>query len=122
MTTDFCVLFRRAPYGSILAAEGIRHLIGAMENDLTVVAVLVDDGVWVARMGQESGATGWTSLSGALASALGTTDGATPQILVDQDALVKAGLRTEDLVPGVRPVSPEAVAEVVATARHLIIF
>lgn len=122
MTTDLCLLLRRAPYGSILAAEGIRHLIGAMANDLTVAAVLVDDGVWVARMGQDPGATGWTSLSEALANALGTVDGAAPQILADQDALVRAGLRTEDLVPGVRPVSPEAVAEVVATARHLIIF
>jgi len=41
---------------------------------------------------------------------------------VDQDSLIEAGLTAEDLVSGVRVASPETVAELMATARHLIIF
>lgn len=122
MTTDLCVLFRRPPYGSISAAEGIRHLIGAVANGLTVNAVLIDDGVWVARAGQSPGATGWTALSEALANTFRLADGPAPQVLADEDALTRAGLTAEDLVSGVRVASPETVAELMATARHLIIF
>ena len=122
MATDLCILIRRPPYGSILAAEGIRHLIGAMANGLNVNAVLMDDGVWVARAGQSPGETGWTALSEALANAFRLADRPAPQVFADEDALSTAGLRAEDLVPGVQVASPEAVAELVATARHLIIF
>ncbi len=122
MATDLCILIRHPPYGSIFAAEGIRHLIGAMANGLNVNTVLMDDGVWVARVGQNAGATGWTSLSEALANTFRLADGPVPQVLAEEDALTRAGLRAEDLVPGVSVASPEAVAELVATARHLIIF
>ncbi|MEK6569450.1 MAG: DsrE family protein [candidate division NC10 bacterium] len=120
--TDLCILIRRPPYGSIFAAEGIRHLIGAIANGLTVGTVLVGRGVWVAKAGQDPGETAWTSLCEALSNVLRVAEGPTPQILVDQDSLIEAGLKVEDLVSGVRVASPETVAELVATARHLIIF
>ena len=122
MATDLCILIRRPPYGSILAAEGIRYLIGAAASGLTAGAVLVDDGVWVARAGQNTSVTGWTSVGEALAKVLRVADEPAPQILADQDSLTRAGLGADDLIPGVRVASPEAVAELVATARHVIIF
>ncbi len=122
MVTDLCILIRRPPYGSISAAEGIRHLIGAVANGLNVKAVLMDDGVWVARAGQSPGETGWTALSEALANTFRFADRPAPQVLADEDALTRAGLTAKDLVPGVSVASPEAVAELVATARHVIIF
>ena len=122
MATDLCILIRRPPYGSICAAEGVRHLIGAMANGLSVNVILMDDGVWVARVGQNAGATGWTVLSEALANTFRLADGPAPQVLADEDALTRAGLTAEDLVSGVRVASPDTVAELVATARHLIIF
>ena len=122
MVTDLCILIRHPPYGSIFAAEGIRHLIGVMANGLNVNTVLMDDGVWVARAGQSPGETGWTALSEALANTFRLADGPAPQVLADQDSLTRAGLTAEDLVSGVRAASPETVAELMATARHLIIF
>jgi sulfur relay (sulfurtransferase) DsrF/TusC family protein len=93
-----------------------------MANGLSVNVILMDDGVWVARVGQNAGATGWTALSEALANTFRLADGPAPQVLADEDALTRAGLTAEDLVSGVRVASPETVAELVATARHLIIF
>lgn len=122
MKIDLCVFFRRPPYGSILAAEGIRHLIGAAASGLTAGAVLVGDGVWVARAGQSTSVTGWTSVGEALAKVLQVADEPAPQILADQDSLTRAGLGADDLIPGVRVASPEAVAELVATARYVLIF
>ena len=122
MVTDLCILIRRPPYGSICAAEGVRHLIGAMANGLSVNVILMDDGVWVARVGQNAGASGWTALSEALANTSRLADRPAPQVLADEDALTSAGLTVKDLVPGVIVASPEAVAELVATARYVLIF
>jgi sulfur relay (sulfurtransferase) DsrF/TusC family protein len=83
---------------------------------------LVDDGVWVARAGQSTSVTGWTSVGEALAKVLQVADEPAPQILADQDSLTRAGLGADDLIPGVRVASPEAVAELVATARYVLIF
>lgn len=122
MATDLCILMRRPPYGSIFAAEGIRHLIGAMANGLNVSAVLMDDGVWTlgpARVPERPAGPRFPRRS---RTPFGSPDGPAPQILADGNALTSVGLRAEDLVPGVRVASRKAVAEVVATARQLIIF
>ncbi len=122
MPTDLCILIRHPPYGSISAAEGIRHLAGALGYDLATIVVLVDDGVWVAKAGQEAGHSGWTSLSEALAGALRPTAGGPPVILAEVGALARGGLSAQDLVPGVIPAGPEAIARAVAQARHVMLF
>jgi len=122
MPTDLCILIRRPPYGSISAAEGIRHLAGALGSGLATTVVLVDGGVWVAKAGQEAGRSGWTSLSEALGGALRPTEGGPPTVLAEAGALARAGLTAQDLVPGITPAGPEAIATVLAEARHVVLF
>jgi len=64
MTTknSLTILIRRPPYGQIHAAEAIRHLGGALSEAIQTNVLLVDDGVYVARDGQDVGNTAWTSL------------------------------------------------------------
>ena len=122
MPTDLCILIRHPPYGSISAAEGIRHLAGALGSDLATIVVLVEDGVWVAKTGQQAGQSGWTSLSEALAGALRPTAGGPLVVLAEVAALARAGLTAQDLVPGVIPAGPETIARAVAQARHVMLF
>lgn len=72
MTTknSLTILIRRPPYGQIHAAEAIRHLGGALGEGIQTNVLLVDDGVYVARDGQDAGNTAWTSLVPPLAKAV----------------------------------------------------
>jgi len=63
---ELCFVIRRTPYGTVAAAEGVRHLIGAAQRGLSACAVLVDDGVYLGKQGHDPGGTGWTGLSGPL--------------------------------------------------------
>ena len=103
------------------AAEGLRHLIGAATSGLNVVAVLFGEAVWAAKAGQEPGASGWLSLSETLAKLLVQGDPPPPPVYVPEAALAHASLTREHLVPGVRMVPDEAIAEVVSEARHVMI-
>jgi len=67
---SLCILIRRPPYGQIHAAEAIRHIGGALAEGIQTSVVLIDDGVYVARDGQEVGNTAWTSLIPPLAKAM----------------------------------------------------
>src|SRR3989304_4439234 len=62
---NLCIVIRRAPYGSVSAAEAVRHVIGAVHAGLSVHTVLVDDGVYLVRQDQDPGNTGWPGLSAA---------------------------------------------------------
>jgi len=120
----FCVMFRKAPYGTIQAAEGLRHLIAAA-GTMVATAVLLDDGVYLARRGQEPGASGWVSLSGALERAL-VDCRADPschlQVYVHEGSLRDRRLDPTTLVPGVELVDDDRVATVIAETRRLLIF
>jgi len=69
MADQFCILIHRPPYGEIHAAEAVRHLNGATAQGLEATAILVRDGVYVARAGHDPGMTGWTALSPVLEDA-----------------------------------------------------
>ncbi len=120
-----CVVIRRAPYGTLAAAEGVRHMIGAAQAGMSVYAALVDDGVYLATQGQDPGNAGWTSLSGALGQALGsgtTGSAARPRAYVHRPSAETRGLDHLDLVPGVELIDDAQLAAVLASADALLIF
>jgi len=122
---DLCIVIRRAPYGTLGAAEGVRHLIGAAHAGMAVCAVLVDDGVYLAKQGQDPGGTGWTSLSGALGQALGsgpTGASAPARAYVHRPSAETRGLDHLDLVPGVEWIDEARFAALLASAEALLVF
>ena len=82
-----CILVHRPPYGRIHAAEAIRHLNGASAYGLKVTAILLGDGVYLAKRSQAPGTTGWTDLSSALHDSLGHADAGYPRLWVDAESL-----------------------------------
>ncbi|MEW6404315.1 MAG: DsrE family protein [Chloroflexota bacterium] len=70
MKNSLSILIRRPPYGQIHAAEAIRHMGGALSEGIQTNVLLVDDGVYVARNGQNAGNTAWINLVDPLAKSI----------------------------------------------------
>ncbi len=122
MENSVCILISRAPYGTVSAAEGVRHLNGALNNGVRAVAVLVDDGVWLARAGQTPGTSGFASLSDVLSGVRKLSPALDPRIFVHGPSLARRGLAARDLIPGVEEVDDAELARLVASTRHLLRF
>ncbi len=117
-----CILIHRPPYGGIHAAEAVRHLNGAAAQGVEASAILMGDGVYVARAGQHPGTTGWTALSSALENPLGHAEEGYPRLWVDEVSLRARGIPAESLISGSTVVGEHAVADALAKARWVMVY
>jgi len=122
MADQLCILVHRPPYGGIQAAEAVRHLNGAMAHGLEATAILLGDGVYSARAGQDPGTTGWTALSAALEDAIGGSRSGRPRLWVDEASLDARGLQAGSLIPGATVVDEQAIADALAKARWVMVY
>jgi sulfur relay (sulfurtransferase) DsrF/TusC family protein len=122
MANDLCILVHRPPYGGIQAAEAVRHLIGATAQGLEATAILLGDGVHLARAGQDPGTTGWTALSPVLEEALEGGETGFPRLLVEEQSLRAGGVPVEALIPGAAVADKSAIAQVISQARWLMVY
>lgn len=110
------VLVRVAPYGSLDAAEGVRHLAGRNALGFEEIAGLFcDDGVWALVAGQQP-AAGFTSLEDPLRKLAGES----VPLLAERSSLAQRGLRGSDLVDGVTVL--DSVEEPLAEADVVLVF
>lgn len=91
------ILIRSAPYGTLEAAEGIRHLAGreALGFD-RVVGVFCDDGVWTLATNQVA-APGFTSLEEPVEKLV--SEGVA--LLAERESLEARSLEPDRLISGV---------------------
>jgi len=128
MVRSVCILVRRAPYGTMNAAEALRHLNGAVANGLEATAILIGDGVYLAREDQRAEEAGWTSLSRALRQALtvrrqqAEDSENQARIYVHRASVERRGLQEAALVPGVELLSDQELARLVGEAEAVLIF
>lgn len=122
MRKSICILISQAPYGTVGAAEGIRHVNAALKEGFSVVAALIDDGVWVARPGQKPGQSGFTSLSDALSASLRPACGPALRVVVHRPSLEERGLTPADLIAGVELVDDAGLAEGITSMQSLLRF
>ncbi len=122
MADQLCILVHRPPYGGIQAAEAVRHLNGAATQGLEATAILLEDGVYVARTGQDAATTGWTALSPVLADALRKAGTGSPRLLVDRESLHARGIPAESLIPGSTVVDERTIADALSRARWVMVY
>ncbi len=122
MADQLCILVHRPPYGGIHAAEAVRHLNGAAAQSLEATAILLQDGVYVARAGQDAGTTRWTALSPVLEDALRRVGTGSPRLLVDRESLHARGIPAESLIPGSTVVDEQAIADALSRARWIMVY
>lgn len=127
MPKTMCVVLRQAPYGRLDAAEAIRHLSGALAHGVTPVGLLVDDGVYLAKVGQRVSG-GWMNLSTALADLLANIAGSTDEelrraiVAVHEPSLRLRGLVETELVSGCRVVDDAEAAVLIGHAHATLVY
>lgn len=122
MMESLCIIVRRGPYGTIQAAEALRHINGAVASGLKVSAVLLEDGVYMAKDSQDTEKTDWTSISRALRQALEAKGMVRPDVYVHEQSLQERGLNPADLVPGVLAIDDMGIAKLVSDSQLVMIF
>ncbi|MGQ9630921.1 MAG: DsrE family protein [bacterium] len=122
MSDSMCIVIRRAPYGTIHAAEAIRHVNGALGSGLETVVVLVEDGVYFARDGQEAKDAGWTSLSDVVKQTREGRRGDMVEFCVHDGSVLSRGIEPQDVMEGFEIVSGDDIADIVAESRGVMLF
>lgn len=121
MPSLLCLVVDRAPYGSIEAAEAIRHAGGALGKGWEVVLGLMGDAVYAALPGQASPSGEWVSLSTAVADVI-ERGGGRARVVVDEGSLKARDLSADDLVPAVRTVSQDEIARAMVACDRTLLF
>ena len=116
------MIIRRAPYGTIHAAEAVRHINGALSNGLETVVILIEDGVHLARKNQRADAVGWTSLSNAIVQVIKGKNGHLLKLYLHDESARSRGLTPAMFIERVTMASEEEIAGMVAEAPGIMIF
>lgn len=126
MTKDVLIVVRHGPYGGFQAAEGLRHANGALSLGFRPIVVLVDDGVYLAKTGQNPGQSQWLALGGTLeeiiARGLYEKKDAPAEFYVENESLVKRGLDSKEVVEDLELIDHQKVSELMAVNRLQLIF
>jgi sulfur relay (sulfurtransferase) DsrF/TusC family protein len=126
MTKDILIVVRHGPYGGFQAAEALRHANGSISLGFRPIVVLVDDGVYLAILGQNPGESQWLALSDTLeeiiARGLYEKKDVPAEFYVERESLVRRDLNPEDLVEGLEPISHEKVSQLMAVNPLQLIF
>ncbi len=112
------MILRRSPYGDLLAAEAVRHALGAASQDLSVDLVLLGGGVNLARKGQDDAGTGYMNLESSLKDCIEMG----VAVHADDGSLAAQGIAGPDLLEGVARVGAREIARLVKEARWTMIF
>lgn len=116
MGKKVCLIIRRAPFGSLHAAEGIRIANGETIFGGELTIVLVDGGVYVAKKDQRAEESGWTSLSEEIRKLSKQA-----KTFAHADSLKSAGLNVENLVEGITQINDRELADIIAESDSTII-
>jgi len=111
------ILIRTAPYGMASAGEGFRAIIGLAGMGVETHAVLADDGVLVAKKGQDPEVLGMHKLEDAYSQV--ADFGA--KLYLHLPSLEERGLGAEDCVSA-ETLDDDGLRELVAAVDHVITF
>ncbi|NOX19908.1 MAG: DsrE family protein [Nitrospirae bacterium] len=112
------VLLIKPPYGDIQAAEAVRHAMGAIGDEIDVTLLLVDDGVYLAKKGQDVAESGYTELGESVSDLIDMGC----SVLVEKNSMREAGLDTEDIIENVKVVTGYEISETIKESDKTMIF
>lgn len=116
MGDNLCLIIRRAPFGTLYAAEGIRLANGKIAHGGGLTIVLVDDGVYIAKKGQRAEESGWTSLSDEVMKLSKRV-----RTCAHVGSLKSAGLQADDLVDGITQIDDQELGNIIAQSDTTIV-
>ena len=123
---DILIIVRHGPYGGFQAAEALRHANGAVTLGFRPILVLIDDGVYLAKEGQDPGDSAWLPLDATLeeviARGLYEIKDTPGEFYIDKDSLEKRGMDAEELVEGLELIDSKKVSQLMAEYNLQLIF
>jgi sulfur relay (sulfurtransferase) DsrF/TusC family protein len=114
MENTVTIISRKPPYGSVNAAEAVRHALGAEIDDWKVYLFLVDGGVYLAKKGHDVEGTGYTNLIEGLESL--------SAVYVDRASLYTRGLTEKDIIDNAKVVETDELIEAIKNSQTTMIF
>ncbi|MBI4684391.1 MAG: DsrE family protein [Nitrospirae bacterium] len=112
------IILRKSPYGDINAAEAVRHALGAVSDDMSVLLILVDSGVLLSKKGQDDTGTGFTNLEGILKDCIDMG----VDVYAEKLSVGEHHMEAADSVESVKIVDGSEIAELIKEAKTTMIF
>lgn len=114
---NLLVILRKPPYGTIDAAEAVRHAGAAAGFDYKAILYLTDSGVYAAMKDQDAADTGFSGLGENIE--LLSDD---MEIYACENSLKEYGLKQDDLIDGVRIDDGTVLGQSLRAAKSIMIF
>jgi sulfur relay (sulfurtransferase) DsrF/TusC family protein len=111
------VILRKPPYGTVDAAEAVRHAGGSSGFDYRPTLYLTDSGVYTAKKNQDAGDSGFTGIGESLELLSDEME-----IYACKNSLKEYGLREEDLIEGVKIDDGEILKKALKDSQSIMIF
>lgn len=112
-------MITRPSFGAIHAAEAMRLANGALSYGHKVSLILVNDGILVAKNGQNAEDSGWTSLSSLVED---FSKSSNARVLADIEKAKELGMTEKDVAAGVRLVDLGTITSEVVDSDRLAVF
>ena len=112
------IIIRRPPYGTVDTSEALRHALGGVTEDMEVKLLLLGGGVHAARKGQDASGTEYLNAGEGIQDCidLGVA------VYADDASMKREGMKTDDLVEGVKIASGAEIADILAMTDTTMIF
>jgi sulfur relay (sulfurtransferase) DsrF/TusC family protein len=116
---NICIILRKPPYGTVLAAEAVRHALGGVVEAMEQVSlVLLDSGVYAARKGQDISGTDYQSIGEGISDCIDMG----VDVYADQNSLNEQDFDFSDLIEGVQALGSPDIADIIKEAGTVMIF
>jgi predicted peroxiredoxin len=115
---NISIVLRRLPYGSVDAAEAIRHAMGGITEDMTVALILLDGGVQAGRKEQDTAETKYVNIAEGIRDCIDMG----VAVYADKSSVKKELLEGDDLVDGIVIASSYNIAQVIGESDTAMIF
>jgi sulfur relay (sulfurtransferase) complex TusBCD TusD component (DsrE family) len=115
---NICIVLKRPPYGTVDAAEAIRHALGGITDDMEVRLLLVAGGVHAARKGHDTSATEYMSIEDGIKDCIDMG----VVVSIEKGSMTEADIAGEDLIEGVTIASGTEIAEIIKQSDTAMIF
>jgi tRNA 2-thiouridine synthesizing protein C len=119
MGNTVAILMRKAPYGSVYTAEGLRSMMGIGVFEMDINVIFVDDGVYALLKDQDPSALDMKSLGDSFPM---LTEFGVTKFFVHEPSLKERGLAADDLVMDVELVDDTKTAELLASSGPVLPF
>jgi sulfur relay (sulfurtransferase) complex TusBCD TusD component (DsrE family) len=114
---SICIVLKRHPYGTVDAAEAIRHALGGVTQEMDVRLVLLAGGVNAARRGHDMGGTSYLSIEDGIKDCIDMG----VVVTAEKEALAEAGI-TGKLIDGVEVADSALIAGFVKESDTVMLF